>query len=363
MTKQHAVLAPSSAARNMQCPGSRALCEQYPEPQTAQTIEGEFAHEVMAAMLAGQPIPQGATDEMIEGGELMIEAVGQYLPLLSVESMVNCSWIHVQNWGTPDAYYYGLDITGSNKKVLKVYDYKFGHDHVEVFENWQLLNYAGGIFSCNFGENMDLDVEIELVIVQPRSYHRDGPIRKWALSSKEALQYFRLLQDNYKLSIRSDAHTQVGPECIHCSASHACQTLQKSSQRCVEMSGDNTPFDLPDKVLSRELDILNKAILVMKARASGLESEVLSRIKVGINIPGWRTEQGLGREKWRVPVEEVVAMGQMMGVDISRPGALTPKQAIKKGLAESLVKQFSETPYGEIKLVQDDLTKSRRIFK
>lgn len=363
MTKQHAPLAPSSAARRMQCPGSRALTELYPEPETAATIEGNLAHEVVAAMLRGQPIPPDATDEMIEGGELMIEAIGVYLPLVKVEERVDCTWIHPQNWGTPDAYYYGESLNDPHRKVLKVFDYKFGHEHVEVIDNWQLLNYAGGIFSCNFGEHMELDVDIQLTIVQPRSYHREGPVRTWELSSQKALNYFRALQDNCLVAIKPEAHTQVGANCDHCPASHACSTLQEASQRAVGMACDNVPFNLPDKVLSRELDVLKKAIEIMKARASGLESEVLGRIKSGINIPGWRTEQGMGREKWKVPVEQVVAMGLMMGVDVSKPGAITPKQAIKKGLTEAMVKQFSETPYGEIRLVPDDLTKSRRIFK
>ena len=89
---------------------------------------------------------------------------------------------------------------------------------------------------------------------------------------------------------------------------------------------------------------------------------LLARIKQGAAIPGWMAQQGQGREKWAMPLPEVIALGQMMGVDISKPGAVTPKQAIKAGLPAELVKQYSETPFGEIKLVPDTVSASRRIF-
>ena len=38
--------------------------------------------------------------------------------------------------------------------------------------------------------------------------------------------------------------------------------------------------------------------------------------------------------------------------------AITPKQAIKAGLSAEIVSQYSETPKGEIKLVEDDLNRA-----
>jgi hypothetical protein len=160
-----------------------------------------------------------------------------------------------------------------------------------------------------------------------------------------------------------DPRAVTGGECRDCSARHACPTLQASSYSVVQMVGKNIPFDLPANALGHELAMLKEAQTLLDARVSGLEDEVLGRIKRGQSINGWMTEQGLGREKWSKPVEEVIALGAMLAIDISKPATLTPKQAIKAGLPAELVASYSETPKGEVKLVRDTGAKAMRVFK
>jgi hypothetical protein len=107
---------------------------------------------------------------------------------------------------------------------------------------------------------------------------------------------------------------------------------------------------------------MKQAAALLDYRIDGLESEVLGRIKQGTNVPGWMTQQSEGREKWNKPIEEVLALGDLMGVNISKPTALTPKQSIKAGLPAELIASYIERPKGEIKLVADDGTKARKIF-
>jgi hypothetical protein len=52
----------------------------------------------------------------------------------------------------------------------------------------------------------------------------------------------------------------------------------------------------------------------------------------------------------------------MMGIDISKPGAVTPKQAVKAGIPEAVVKTYSIEPQGEIKLVRDTGEQARKAF-
>ena len=42
-------------------------------------------------------------------------------------------------------------------------------------------------------------------------------------------------------------------------------------------------------------------------------------------------------DRWAAPLDEVLGMAAMLGVDIAKPGALTPKQAIKAGLPAETV--------------------------
>jgi len=51
-----------------------------------------------------------------------------------------------------------------------------------------------------------------------------------------------------------------------------------------------------------------------------------------------------------------------MGVDISKPGALTPTQAIKAGLPDTLIATYSERKAGGLKLVASNESRARRVF-
>lgn len=56
-------------------------------------------------------------------------------------------------------------------------------------------------------------------------------------------------------------------------------------------------------------------------------------------------------------------MGDLMGVDLRKPVELdTPAQARKKGVDESVIAAYSETPMTAIKLVEVDGTEARQVF-
>ena len=329
----------------------------YPEMPNDKAAEGTLAHWVAHEMATGKDVVKttSVSDEMLDGAEMWADLVGKWASP-HFEEKVDCRAIHPDNWGTPDAWSF-------SDNVLRVADYKFGHRHVEVVGNWQLLNYAAGIITFSLVAPVILpSVTIELYVVQPRSYHKDGPVRVWRLTYGEMLKYIEALKANCALAMSPDAPTFTGIECRDCRARHACPTLQSAASASVHMAGQNLPFNLPAPAIAAELQIMREASTLLDARIDGLEAEVLTRIKTGQQIPGWRAEQGMGRERWRVAVEEVIALGTMMGVDVSKPGTITCKQAIKKGLSAELVASYAETPAGEIKLVPDDGAKPRAIF-
>jgi len=335
------------------------MCAQYPQREDdPKAIEGQLAHAVVAAALLGQDVPSGATDEMLEGADMMVDAVfpivkpGAGLPLL-VESRVDCFNIHPDNWGTPDAW-----LIDRVYRRLYVWDYKFGHRYVDAFENWQMIDYACGILKVSGVAKEDIDqYTVQLTIVQPRNYHKDGPVRTWVLGVPELHGYGLRLRAAAEAAMTPGAQCTTGPECLDCTARHACTTLQAVAYASVDMSGESIPFDLPPDALGKELSVMTAAAERLKSRISGLEDEALARIKQGASVPGWLTEQGSGRERWNKPVEEIVALGEMMGVDLNKPAAITPKQAIKAGIPAVVVAQYTETPVGEIKLVPSNLRK------
>lgn len=343
----HSILAPSSAARWLQCPGSVSMCQQYPEPEDSpKALEGTLAHAVNVAFMEGNPMPAGATDEMIEGAQLWADTVGS--DDTHLEERVDCHSIHPECYGTPDAWAYGSN-------VLSVSDYKFGHSFVNAYRNPQMTVYAAGLLDKLGIDGLhEQSLTVEMLIVQPRSYHRDGPVRRWVTTASDLRADFNLLRAAARDALGPNPQLNVGSECRYCPARHACPALQGAAYSAAEFGGDAMPFDLSDEAIGRELRFLKEMSDTLNSRISGLEDEVLARItRLGRNVPGWMTEQGMGREKWNSPVEQVIALGTLMGINLSKPGVITPKQAIKAGVPEAVVGANTETPLGEIKLVPD----------
>ena len=108
--------------------------------------------------------------------------------------------------------------------------------------------------------------------------------------------------------------------------------------------------------------MLERSLERLQARVEGMREAVATYIRQGHSVPFHRAEQGYGRQQWTMPVDQVLAMGSLMGVDLSKPGVKTPKQALKSGVDEAVIKAYSITPLGSIKLVPDNPADARRVF-
>jgi hypothetical protein len=364
---EHAAIAPSSASRWVQCPASVQMEARYPEQDSDKAAEGTLAHAVWAAMQQGRPIPDGATDEMLDGAEMMQDTVDGIIatcgpgvkPVVEYKlDSTNRVLFHPDNWGTPDC-----TINAVPHKKRWVIDYKFGHRYVNPFENWQLLNYLILDMSNDLSGNLEPGIECHLIIVQPRSYHPDGPVREWVVMSDDLWSYRTVLLEKALASQLPNPPAKTGPECRDCKARGNCATLQASGYEACEVSATATPFEMPVEAKARELALMTSAVDMLNARISGLEREVLNHIKQGNPLAGWMTKQGEGRKKWTMATEEVLALGAMMGVDVSKPALLTPAQAVKAGLSPDVVDSYSAKAPGEIKLVRDTGAFARKIFQ
>jgi hypothetical protein len=359
----HAILAPSSAPMWRYCPGSVAMQRRYPEAEDSpKALEGTAAHWFAAELKAGRLIdigqiaPNGVmlNDEMMDAVELYVDQLPSDAWI--IEQRIACKVINAECWGTPDAWRFG-------DGMIDLVDYKYGHRHVEVFENWQLITYMAGILET-LGINglQDQHIRCNFTIVQPRSYHGDGPIRKWSCMASDLRPYINKLERAAWDAMQTDAPCKPGTYCRDCTASHVCPALQAAGYHVADLSREPTPFELSVEEMGLELHYLHRAQKLLNARIDGLEEAALASLKAGKRVPFYAVKQGHGRERWTRPVPEVVALGQMMGVDVAKPGLITPNQARKAGLPTELVDSYSETPVGEIKLVPDDNSRARMVF-
>lgn len=340
------------------------MAQAFPEEgDSAAAMEGTAAHWVFERMLDGHNVCEGitapngveVTEEMIDGAEMFCDTVGGRKHGGHVERRVSMgTLVHPENWGTPDFF-------GLREGVLRIVDYKFGHRYVEEFENWQCIDYAAGI-----AEFLDIRPElgtgVEITIVQPRHFGRSGCVRTWSTDIVALQPYFAQLRAAAHAAMEPQPSCTTGPQCQFCPGRHVCETLQRETLSAVASSHTSLPLHLTEVAAARELRAIDNAIALLQSRSTGLTESLLRTIRSGGVVPGYAIEQAEGRQKWTRPVAEVIALGQLMGIKLDKPGVITPKQAVKAGLPEKTVKGISEVPLGEWKLVRVDTKQARKVF-
>lgn len=370
---EHAVLAPSSAHRWVHCPGSVALVRRYPQPESAEAAEGTAAHWAMAEMLAGRVVAEGQitdrgavlTEEMIESAQVCVDDVakvlaGQQLSMYAVEHRVSMAKrIHRDNWGTYDVGAYA-----AATRMIWVWDFKHGHQFVDEYENWQLIDYVAGIAGeLGLDGLAEQHTTVVMTVVQPRCYDRGGPVRRWTVKLSDLRAHFNHLEMAADEATGDfPATTKPGPYCTQCDARHACLALQRDSYRSASLALQATPVDLPPEAAALELRMLEDAHKRLGARAEGLRVQIESTLRRGVPVAGWALEQNVPREAYTVPVEQVLQMASLMGINAAKAGAITPAQLRKAGMPSEVVAQISHRPPGVMKLARDDNAATRRIF-
>ena len=374
MEAAHSILPPSGAAAWRRCAMWVAMNQAYPQPDTPETLEGHAAHWVFAEMLAGRIVCEGqvapngvvVTEEMVEGAELVVDTVRARIPAgvpLHVEERVAIARIHPQCFGTPDIWAY-VTQTG----VLEVIDYKFGHRFVDEYENDQGIAYTAGIID-HLAELMqkgpgliDQMIKVNFTVIQPRCFYKGAPVRTWSVLASDLRGHINQLAGAAELALMPNPPAVTNSECRDCPGRHACPALQQAAYADAEFATRSSPVELAPAAASLELRMMEHALERLQSRVEGMREAVATYIRQGHAVPWHRAEQGYGRTQWTIPAEQVVAMGSLMGVDLSKNGAKTPTQAKKAGVDEAVIKAYSVTPLGSIKLVPDNPADARRVF-
>lgn len=361
----HAQIAPSFLATVVECPGSVQLSAPHLDaPPTEESLEGDAAHwlallfadgRLTGSGIIGVAAPNGVivTEEMVEGAQLWRDTVGEYgVP----ECPVVIERIHpTECWGTPDWWRHD-----PIEYVLRVYDYKFGHKFVEVFECWQLIAYVLGLIDTLKLD--DLTLMVEFGIVQPRSYHKDGPVRRWTIAAHELRALGNHAADQAALALGPNPPTKTGTHCEFCPGRHECRTLQTAVLSVVEFAGTADRVSLPPGPLGRELATIDDALEILEARRSGLKEQATAHLRRGERVPFYKLESGLGRLAWTAPAAEIIGLGDAFGVNLRKPpAAITPTQA-KNLIDQAVISQYADRPATAVSLTRESLIDSKKVF-
>lgn len=241
--RKHADLPPSSADKWLNCFGWMKAMAAYREefgtpPSSPAAEEGTRAHERFEFLLANgatpvkseKPIPVQRqvilpTDLFEEDHDEdlvpMLEWIGDQPGDLFLETRVD--------FGSA----FGFEGLGGTADILLVEtdritiaDLKFGRGVVEVDRNPQLLTYLFGAAQL-FGPRPFY----RLVILQPRAWHPDGPIREYTVSSDELAVFGFELEEAVRANYGNGA-LSAGPHCRHyCDVFGRCKEAAMEARR------------------------------------------------------------------------------------------------------------------------------------
>jgi len=384
MMADHAPLAPSAAARWVVCPGSVRLEAEAPLPVIEDHAKaaawGDAAHWFAASILTldasvnflNQKAPNGviADDEMIEAVQMYVDDVRGLLDagqIPAVEGLIKIPSVHADNWGSPDCWIFNP--AAMRGGILRLWDFKGGHRFVEAFENWQLIDYAIGILDliCAEHEFDRANITVEMTVVQPRSFHPAGPIRRWLVNAPDLDDYQLRLLGAAANALSDTPGFAASPECRDCKGRHRCATLHAAAQAAMDISTRSTSVDLDAAALGLELRSMRRAAELLAAKITGLEAVAETRLRTGERIPHFHLAQNQSREQWAMDAATVLATGDALGVKLAKePAPITPGQARKAlkaaGMGEALLDGFTERPPGAMKLAEINDTLARKVF-
>ncbi len=368
-------LRPSSAATWVLCGGNVAMRAAFPsapdEADNEVCEDGTACHWLAAEIYEGRMPAEGSlapngrviTEEMFEAVDMYHEEIFSWTNVVPVvEQPVDCSVIYEGMRGTPDVWAYNPD-----KRRLYIADLKFGFRFVEVWENWQLIIYAAAILELLFPDRADYDdqtITIEFAIVQPRSFHRAGPVRKWCVKASDLRAYVTILKHAAHVAMQDNPMCTPNPGCGDCPGRHACMTYQHAAYTALEQSYDSVPLELSPAALGKELTVLKTALKRIEGRISGLEVQAESQLRNGKSIPGWILAPTFARETWQEGKDaDVLTLEKYFpGVTLRKPAkAITPAQA-RKVIPKDVVSLYAHKPSTGVRLTKQDPLEAKKAF-
>ena len=388
MSGQHARFAPSAAPEYAYCSGSILANESVPDRETQETREGDAAHWVVAGCLTawknggsessdgylGNTAPNGVVidEEILDSANVMIADVVEVCTRhnarawLKVEYRVQILAVHpTDSWGTLDAA-----LITPSLDIIYVWDFKHGHGQVDALDNFQLVSYTEGLREEWQADGyVNGNTAVHMRVVQPRCYRSSGPVDEWVTPLGQIRGHVNQLAAQAR-EAENNPQMCAGKHCRYCPARVPCAAAKQAGYQWVDYA--KSPYQIEtydDASLATEQKILEGGLVLLKARLEAIEDELQYRISQGATGTGLVLESGLGRRKWRVPIEQAIAFCQQFGIDIEVPAARTPTQATQRvpvAMRDNFklaLDSVSERKSTGLKLVTASNSRTARAFK
>ncbi len=380
MTK-HSKIGASSCERWWNCPGSIEFCKDIPQETSVYAAEGTQAHSLAEYCLKNYIPPSKLINQTVklDGKKVLIEkemagAVQVYFsevmedleefypngipldhPEFALEQKFFLPEVDKNAFGRNDAS------LAEPFNVLRVYDYKHGKGvPVNVTGNKQLMYYALGVLH-ELGEAEDLYPEIELVIVQPRAPHPDGPVRRQRLSHATLMEFKAGLIEAVKATKEKDAKLCAGAWCRFCPGrKNGCPAI---SQQAVEVaqeqfqpSAEGMGFSMrsPSDMSLSEIQKVLDAGSIINDWVAGVQKFAHARAEKGERVPGYKLVKKKSNRKWGNEEEMAEAFVGTFGTDIYNMKLKSPAQMEKVIPKKELEKYITKPDTGTSLVPESD---------
>lgn len=377
--RAHAKRSPSGSERWINCPGSIREEEGLPDKDNVYAIEGTAAHQLSEICMRKSVNPQGwlgenmkvklldgshtaveVTKEMVAGAQMYVTWFRDQIEdaeiwkfpnsLFLVETKVKIAAI--EDTGTADGIIYK-----ERTKTLVIGDLKFGFNLVDPEENTQGLLYAMGAAALFPAGAIDW---VEIVIIQPRGIHPDGPIRMWRMKYDDMLDWELFLFGAVEKTKDPLAPLKAGSWCKYCKAAETCKTLrEKALDSAVS---DFTPkgeiiLKEPSSLTPVQLGAILESVGALKVWLKRMEDYAEAEAQAGRVPPGFKLVAKRANRSWK---DEAAAKAEleMLGYEdiYTEPKMKSPAQVEEtfgKKKVETLVKNLTQSISSGSKLVAD----------
>lgn len=348
----HALLAPSSAHRWLNCTPSAVLEAKEPDTAGESAAEGTLAHAIAELKLRKHFLePMGTrifnsrmnkfkkdplySEEMQRHTDTYLDYIKELSmryptkPLVGVElalkpedflpfipdekGMVDCAMLH--------------------GATLHVTDFKYGKNvAVEAENNPQMMIYALGTI-MHYQLYYDIH-DVHLAVVQPRNVG----IKEWSTTRDALMDWGQLtLKPLAAAAAKGEGETRRGDWCQFCRVKGKCRLWAQTIEDVAQF-GKQPPLILSQEEIVKALEAGKPFVDWFKA----LEKYALTAALRGEEIPGWKAVEGRQGNRAFADVDQAFAAIQATGIDealLYKREPLSPS-AIEELFGKALLEQI-----------------------
>ncbi len=363
---EHSELGPSSWPRWVRCPGSVIASRDKSDTARWEAAEGTVFHELSADCLEFGLEPEDWLSEgngllvdgyFIEYNEEMCEKMRDGLDYVRnmaaqpgwqcfIETRVDISPFTLDGqFGTADVILVNIE-----KRLIIVFDWKYGKEPVYPQENYQLSGYALGAWETlvkHLFDNDPTDIKVTLIIEQPRVPGAGGA---WDTTMGRLLEFGKHTRRQAVLSQGADAPFVPGPDqCKWCRNRNTCGPHAKWHAEMLGFELDELDMEevpsLPDVITPDRRSMLLKMRPMITRWLEGLHNSAYHDAKVGRPVPRLKLVEGRSpARKWQANQDhkaEQVLVEKLGDGAYHDPQLLSPTQA-EKALGKRSYELFIE---------------------